>query len=98
METSHSKIRGRCAAALFLVAGTLGSAAALADSPYQADRAYCLSPDAREDQALCLREAAAARAERHPGKWKREDRAPRTHAASANEGSSGQKPAASGPA
>ena len=97
MKTSHSKIRGRRAAALFLVAGTLGSAAALADSLYQADRAYCLSPDARENQALCLREAAAARAERHPGEWKREARAPRTHGASANEGASGAKAAASGP-
>ena len=39
-------------------------AAARADAQYQADRAYCTSGQASEARSLCLKEAAAAQAER----------------------------------
>jgi hypothetical protein len=35
-----------------------------ADEQYKADRAYCMSGSAAEDRDLCLKEAAAAQAQR----------------------------------
>ena len=38
-----------------------------ADAQYKADRAYCLSGEASEARDLCLKEAAAAQADREKG-------------------------------
>ena len=38
-----------------------------ADAQYKADRAYCISGEPSEARALCLKEAAAAQAERQKG-------------------------------
>ena len=38
-----------------------------ADAQYKADRAYCMSGEASEARDLCLKEAAAAQAERQKG-------------------------------
>ncbi|MDQ2737012.1 MAG: hypothetical protein M3Y55_18940 [Pseudomonadota bacterium] len=38
-----------------------------ADAQYKADRAYCMSGEASEARDLCLKEAAAAQAERQEG-------------------------------
>jgi hypothetical protein len=54
-------------AAAGLLSGLLVSNSALADSQYQADRAYCMSSEAQESRTLCLKEAAAAQAERQRG-------------------------------
>lgn len=43
------------------------SAPAHADAQYKADRAYCMSGQASEARALCLKEAAAAQADRQHG-------------------------------
>jgi hypothetical protein len=40
---------------------------AQADAQYKADRAYCMSGEASEARDLCLKEAAAAQAERQEG-------------------------------
>jgi hypothetical protein len=46
------------------VAALAPIAAAHADAQYQADRQYCMSGQASEARSLCLKEAAAAQAER----------------------------------
>ena len=54
----------RYALALLALAGLAAAAPAFADQLYQADRAYCMRGEATEARSLCLKEAAAALADR----------------------------------
>jgi hypothetical protein len=59
---------GRVGATAAVVASGLAFvSAAHADEPYKADRAYCVSGEASEARNLCLKEAAAAQADRQRG-------------------------------
>ena len=59
---------GTCGAiAAVAAAGLSFIPAAHADALYKADRAYCMSGEATEARDLCLKEAAAAQADRQKG-------------------------------
>ena len=66
MSKTVSKTSGirRYALALVALAGLAAAAPALADRLYDADRAYCMRGEATEARSLCLKEAAAALADR----------------------------------
>jgi hypothetical protein len=54
----------RCAPVLLALAGIAAAIPAFADPLYEADRAYCMRGEATEARSLCLKEAAAALADR----------------------------------
>jgi hypothetical protein len=63
-----NRIKSSVAAMAAVAAGGLGVVApAHADAQYKADRAYCMSGNASEARDLCLKEAAAAQADRQKG-------------------------------
>lgn len=58
---------GLLATAAAAIAALAPVTAAHADAQYKADRAYCMSGQASEPRDLCLKEAAAAQADRQHG-------------------------------
>ena len=66
--TSLNTTKRRVAAAVGVAAAGLAFIApAYGDAQYKADRKYCMSGEAAEARDLCLKEAAAAQAERQKG-------------------------------
>ena len=63
-KTSIGSIEAMAAVA---AAGLAFVPTAHADAQYKADRVYCISGEASEPRDLCLKEAAAAQAERQKG-------------------------------
>jgi hypothetical protein len=59
--------KGSIAAMAAAAAGLTFIAPAHADAQYKADRVYCMSGQASEARDLCLKEAAAAQADRQKG-------------------------------
>ena len=70
--TYINRIKSSAAAMAAVTAAGLGVVApAHADAQYKADRAYCMSGSASESRDLCLKEAAAAQADRQKGSHER---------------------------
>jgi hypothetical protein len=67
MTYFKAKMGAVAATAAVAAAGWAFLPAAHADEQYKADRAYCMSGEATEARDLCLKEAAAAQADRQRG-------------------------------
>lgn len=66
--TYINRIKSSVATMAAVAAAGFGVVApAHADAQYKADRAYCMSGNASESRDLCLKEAAAAQADRQKG-------------------------------